>query len=62
MPLVISDFNIGLLFGGITLAEENLDLVAGGCEGILETGLVLDPARLILGRQHDTNLQLGSRS
>ena len=43
-------FNVGFFLGGITLAEENLDIVPGSLEGILEAGLVLDPAWLILGR------------
>ena len=53
-------FNVRFFLGGITLAEEDLDIVTSGCQGILEAGLVLDPARFILGRQNDTNRQLAS--
>ena len=51
-------FNIGFFLGGITLAEEDLDIVAGGFEGILEAGLILDPARLVLGGKNDTDGEL----
>ena len=51
-------FNVGFFLGGIALAEEDLDGVPGSLEGIFETGFVLDPARLILGRKNNTNSYL----
>ena len=55
MPLVISDFNVRFFLGGVALAEQDFDIVSGGGEGVLEAGFVLDPARLIFGRQNDAN-------
>src|SRR5487761_2673598 len=54
-------FNIGFLFGRVALTEENLNLVAILCQSSLEAGLILEPARLILGRQNDTNGKVGCR-
>ena len=48
-------FDVGLFLGRVTLAEEDLDLVAGGIESFLEAGLILDPAGFVPGRQYDTN-------
>ena len=48
-------FYVGFLCGGTALAEENLDGVTGGLEGIVEPGLVLNPSWLIFGRQNNTN-------
>ena len=48
-------FNVGFFFGGITLAEEDLYVVPGSGEGVIETGLILDPAGLILGGEHHTD-------
>ena len=61
-PWAIKASTLALFLGGITLAEQDLDVVPGGFEGILETGFVLDPARLILGRKNDTNSQLANVS
>ena len=54
-------FDVRLFLGGVALAEEDLDIVSGLGEGIAETGLVLGPALLILGRENDADLQLRSR-
>jgi N-acetylglucosamine kinase-like BadF-type ATPase len=48
-------FDIGLLRGGVALAEEDLDGVARRLEGVAEAGLILDPAGLILGGQNHTH-------
>ena len=42
-------FDIRFLLGGIALAEENFNIVASSLERLLETGLILDPARFIFG-------------
>ena len=48
-------FNIRFFLGGITLAEENLNIVTRGRERILEPRLVLYPSRLVLRRKNDTD-------
>ena len=46
-------FDVRFLLGGITLAEENFDFIAGSFERFLETCLILDPAGFILGWKYD---------
>ena len=50
--------NIRLLHGGVALAEQDFDVITGGFECFAETGFVLDPARLVLGRQNDAHAEL----
>ena len=50
-------FDVLFFLGGRALAEEDFDFVSGGFQRVLEAGLVLDPARLILGRQDDADRQ-----
>ena len=37
-------FNVGLFLGGVALAEEDLNVVAGSCQGFGEAGFILHPA------------------
>ena len=55
-------FDVGLLLGGIALAEENLDGHACGAEQVLKAGLVLNPAGLILGGEHDADYRCAACS
>ncbi len=52
--------DVRFFLGGVALAEEDLHLVASLRQCVLEAGLVLDPARFILRREHDPNFQRGS--
>ncbi len=47
--------HVGQLSGRVALAEQDLDVYAHLVERILETGLILDPAGFIPGRQDDAN-------
>ena len=48
-------FHVLALAGGVTLAVEDFDLVAGIFQRGAEGGLVLLPTRLVLRRQHDAD-------
>ena len=52
-------FNVGLFLAGIALAEQNFCTEAGALEGVLESGLILNPSWLILGRKYYADLGFG---
>ena len=51
--------DVGSLGGRVALAEQDLDLIAGGFQRFAESGFVLYPAGFITGRQDDAHPAAG---
>ena len=55
-------FHVLFFLGGRTLAEEELDLIAGFIQRVAETSFILHPARFVFGGQYDTHSQFAFSS